>query len=151
MGASGSGGGGVAITTPVPTPLPAQSAVSVQAMPETLRSASADPKLSPEDEKRQQLLVKTDPLIVALMDRLKKPGFKANPEETWIVANEKAELQIWLTEKSDSTIAQLKSIGLEVMFDSRASTLVIGRIPTNKLEALIELKFVRHVAPLRKN
>jgi Ca-activated chloride channel homolog len=108
-------------------------------------------KLSPEEEKRRQLIGKADQLIVALIDRLKKPGFKANPEETWVSANGKIELQIWLTEKSDSTIAQLKSMGLEVMFDSKASTLVIGRIPTNKLEALIELKFVRYVAPLRKN
>jgi Ca-activated chloride channel homolog len=108
-------------------------------------------KLLPEEEKQRQLIGKADQLIVALIDRLKQPDSKAAPEESRFVTNGKAELQIWLTEKSEITIAQLKALGLEVMFDSKASMLVIGRIPIDKLEALIELKFVRYVAPLKKN
>jgi hypothetical protein len=151
-GGMGGGVGPTAAATPVPKARPSKESVSVTAMPELLSAGSGRRyQLSPEEEKRRQLIGKADQLIVALIDRLKQPDSEAAPEESRFVTNGKAELQIWLTEKSESTIAQLKSMGLEVMFDSKASTLVIGRIPTNKLEALIELKFVRYVAPLRKN
>ena len=74
----------------------------------------------------------------------------SGPEEVRFIFNGKAELQVWLTEKSDKTIAELKALGFEVMHDSKASNLVIGRIPLNKIEALIDLKSVRYVAPLLK-
>ena len=111
---------------------------------------SPTPKPSAEELRRQELRTKGDAAIVSLVERLKKNG-TVDTSEFRFVFDGKAEVQIWLVEKSAKTIAELKALGFEVMLDSKASTLVIGRIPTSKLEALLDLKSVRYVAPLVKN
>lgn len=59
----------------------------------------------------------------------------------------RAEIQVWLTDKSEEAIAQLKQLGFEVVLDPKTAKLVIGRLPIEKLEALAALAFVRYVAP----
>jgi hypothetical protein len=59
----------------------------------------------------------------------------------------KAEVQIWLAEKTPEVLAQLKELGFELLLDPRSAKLVIGRVPIEKLSALAELKAVRYVAP----
>ena len=104
-------------------------------------------KLSPEDEKRQQLTTKLNPSLVALVDRLKNKNAKPDAGEASFVHDGKAEIQVWLTDKSAETIAQLKQLGFEVVLDPTTSKMVIGRVPVEKLAALAELKFVRYIAP----
>jgi hypothetical protein len=43
----------------------------------------------------------------------------------------------------------LKELGFEVVLDPKSSKLIIGRLPIDKLEKLVELKFVRYVQPQR--
>lgn len=154
---AGTGGGmgtgtGRAKTTPTPVPnaRPSGTLQSPTTSSEVLRSVAQPRKLTPEEERLERLQRKADVMVVALIERLKKNDPKSAPEENRFVFDGKAELQIWLTEKSESTIAQLKALGLEVIFDSKASMLVIARIPSNKLEPLLDLKFVRYVAPMMK-
>ncbi|MDT4955416.1 MAG: Ca-activated chloride channel [Acidobacteriota bacterium] len=104
-------------------------------------------KLSPEDEKRQQLMAKLNPSLVALVDRLKDKNAKPGEDEAKFVHDGKAEIQVWLRDKSAETIAQLKALGFEVVLDPTTSKMVIGRVPIEKLAALAELKFVRYIAP----
>ena len=52
----------------------------------------------------------------------------------------KAEVQIWLTEKSRANLAQLKELGFEVVLDAKNPKVIIGRLPVEKLEALAKLK-----------
>jgi len=59
----------------------------------------------------------------------------------------KAEVQVWMTEKSAEAMAKLKDLGFEVVLDQKNSSLIIGRLPIEKLEALADLKFVRYVSP----
>jgi len=59
----------------------------------------------------------------------------------------KAEVQIWLTDKSDETMHRLKELGFEVVLDPKTAKMVIGRLLIDKLAALAELKSVRYVAP----
>ena len=102
--------------------------------------------LSPEERRRQELTTKLDPSILAIVDRLKQntaPG--AN--EAKFARDGKAEVQIWLTEKSEASLAQLKELGFELLFDAKSSKLVIGRLPIEKLEALAGLTTVRYVTP----
>ncbi len=106
-----------------------------------------DARTTPEEEKRQQLLTKLHPAIVAVIDRLKNREAKPGPDEARFIRDGKAEIQIWLNEKSDSTLAELKKLGFEVVLDPKTAKLVIGRLPIEKLGALTELKFVRYVAP----
>ena len=101
---------------------------------------------SPEDQKRRQFTSKFHPTVLAVIDRLKDHKLAAADENKFI-RNGKAEIQIWLTEKSDETMAKLKELGFEVVLDPKTAKLVIGRIEIEKLAALAELKFVRYVGP----
>jgi hypothetical protein len=56
-------------------------------------------------------------------------------------------VQVWLTDKSDATMAQLKALGFEIILDPQSGKVVIGRLPLEKLAALAEIKEVRYVAP----
>jgi len=75
----------------------------------------------------------------------------AAPDEAKFIHDGKAEIQIWLTDKSDETMAKLKELGFEIVLDPKTAKLVIGRLPVDKLAALAELKSVRYVAPQLRN
>jgi hypothetical protein len=126
-----------------PPPPAAPKAIAGLAMDETV----AMRKLSPNEQKRADLQSKLHPSVLAVIDRLKDPKAGPGADEAKFVRNEKAELQIWLTEKSDETMAKLKELGFEVVLDPKTAKMVIGRLPIEKLAALSELKFVRYVAP----
>src|SRR5713101_2843460 len=102
---------------------------------------------SPEEAKRQEFSSRFHPTVLAVIDRLKDSKLKASPDEAKFIHNGKAEIQIWLTDKSDETLAKLKELGFEVVLDPKTAKLVIGRLPIEKLAALAELKSVRYVAP----
>jgi Ca-activated chloride channel family protein len=103
--------------------------------------------LSAEAQKRAQLQSKFHPSVLAVIDRLKDPKASPRADEAKFIRNGKAEVQIWLTEKSDETMAKLKELGFEVVLDPKTAKMVIGRLPIEKLAALSELKFVRYVSP----
>ncbi len=149
---AGSSGGGIAGGTTgasastvngAPPPSRASSTFVIDGVSEgdTLRT------LSPEEQKRTQLKAKFHPTVLAVIDRLKDSKASPGPDEAKFIRNGKAEVQIWLTEKSDETMARLKELGFEVVLDPKTAKLVIGRLPIEKLAALSELKFVRYVAP----
>src|SRR5262249_8296128 len=102
---------------------------------------------SPEEQKQRQMLSKLHPSIAAVIERLKNKTAQPTAAEAKFVRDGKAELQIWLTEKSPGVIAELKKLGFEVILDPAASKLLIGRLPIEKLQALAELSAVKYVAP----
>jgi hypothetical protein len=104
-------------------------------------------RLSPEEQKRADLQSRVHPSVLAVIDRLKDPKLNAGADESKFIRNDKAEIQIWLTEKTDEAMAKLKELGFEVVLDPKTAKLVIGRLPIEKLAQLSELKFVRYVAP----
>ena len=110
-------------------------------------TADAPRNLSPEDQKRAQLQLKFHPAVLAVIDRLKDSKLSPAADESKFIHNGKAEIQIWLTDKSDETMAKLKELGFEVVLDPKTAKLVIGRIAIEKLAALAELKGVRYVGP----
>jgi hypothetical protein len=84
--------------------------------------------------------------ILALVERLAQ---KQQPEivnHGSFVRDRKAEVQVWLTDKSELTKAKLKELGFEVVVDHASSNLMIGRIPIDKLALLADLGFVRYVS-----
>jgi Ca-activated chloride channel family protein len=103
--------------------------------------------LSPEEKQRRELAGKLHPSILAVIDRLKIKNPIAGAGEMKFVRDGKAEIQIWLTDKSAENLATLKELGFEVLLDPKSAKLVIGRLSVEKLAALSELKFVRYVAP----
>ncbi|HEV7796561.1 MAG TPA: VIT and VWA domain-containing protein [Pyrinomonadaceae bacterium] len=102
---------------------------------------------SPEELKRRDLVTKLHPSLLAVVDRLKKNDMTVGADETKFNLNGKAEIQIWLADKSQETLAKLKALGFELVLDPKSAKLVIGRLPIEKLEALAEMKAVRYVTP----
>jgi hypothetical protein len=118
------------------------SSATVQ-MPPVYGSAPIPDAAEVRDEVTQKLHVS----VLRLVQRLRKQQTNPTADEAKFVRDGKAEVQVWLTEKSDEALAQLKSLGFEVMLDVKTSKLIIGRIPIEKLEALAKLKLVRYVSP----
>ena len=108
---------------------------------------AAKAKAEAEEQRRRQIDEKLHPSLAALVERLKKPGSKPDEGESKFVREGKAEVQIWLTEKTPEVLAQLKKLGFELLLDPQSARLVIGRVPLEKLAALAELKAVRYVSP----
>jgi len=149
-GGAGAGTGNVVRPTPAAPPKPAANRPSG-----TLDTDDAmvidTRKLSPEEQKRADMQTKLHPSILKVIDWSKAAKSGALPDEVKFVHDGKAEIQIFLTEKSDATMAELKKLGFEVVLDPKTAKMVIGRLPIEKLAALSELKFVRYVAPQMRN
>jgi Ca-activated chloride channel homolog len=148
MIASGGGGGGRAGR---PTTLRRRAAtgpvVSASRDESVMRETEKPAGVSAEELKRRELIAKLHPTVAALVERLKQKGTQPGTEEAKFVRDGKAELQIWLADKSPETIAQLKKLGFEIVLDPTTSKMLIGRVAIEKLAALAELKAVRYVAP----
>jgi hypothetical protein len=103
--------------------------------------------LSPEEQRRQELQAKLHPSIIAVIERLQKKETNPGVDEAKFVRNGKAEIQIWLLDKSAETLAKLKELGFEVVLDPKTAKVIIGRLSIDKLAALAQLKSVRYVSP----
>ena len=157
--AAGSGGGtgpgrggnvGGAVVVPMPSapgaaPSPVTGVVDV-APPSPIDSSSGNFTIT-DTRRRDELRQKLHVSIVNVVERLRKKVIIPTADEAKFVRGDKAEVQIWLTDKSEEALAKLKELGFEVMLDAKASKLVIGRIPIEKLEELSKLTFVRYVSP----
>jgi Ca-activated chloride channel family protein len=158
-GSPGPGGGGGIGTGSAPAPpskgkLPVATTASQPKLPqsETVggRVSSQDRAFSPEAAGASELAAKLHPSLLAVVERLNRKDSTPTKGESSFVTGGKAEVQIWLTDKSRSTLDQLRRLGFEVLLDPASSRLVIGRLPIEKLEALARLKVVRFVAPQTK-
>jgi len=110
-------------------------------------AVSIDGTMTEEARAFKKIASKLHPSLAAVVERLKKPDSKPSEGESKFVRDGKAEVQIWLTEKTPEVLAQLKELGFELLLDPQSAKLVIGRLPVEKLAALAELKAVRHVSP----
>lgn len=152
-GGGGGGGAGVGsgagIAAPRSSPPPPNAPPSAMIMAEVDGAEGYRINLSPEEKRRAELAAKLHPSVLALVERLnsKSPITIPGPKEAEFVRDGKAEIQIWLTDKSDETLAKLKELGFEVVLDPKSAKMVIGRLPIEKLGALADLKFVRYVSP----
>jgi Ca-activated chloride channel homolog len=102
---------------------------------------------SKEEQRLDQLQLKLHPSVWAVVERLRNKQLMPGPDEVRFVHDGKAEVQVWLTEKSEETMTKLRELGFEVVLDPKTSKLVIGRVAIEKLEALADLSFVRYVSP----
>jgi len=135
---------GVLSTTPAPTPAAAPNAGRGLS---SLRPALADRQALANPEPADEVRQKVHRSVFAVVERLRKKEPLTSADEAGFIRNGKAEVQVWLTEKSDEAKAKLKELGFEVVLDAPNSKLIIGRLSIDKLEALAKLKFVKYVAP----
>jgi TonB family protein len=103
-----------------------------------------------EEQFNQQLLAKLHPAVAAVIERLKNKDANPSAEELKFTRDGRAEIQVWLLDKSAETIGQLKKLGFETLLNPQSSKLIIGRLPVEKLAALVELPAVRYIAPQTK-
>jgi Ca-activated chloride channel family protein len=107
----------------------------------------ADAAKGAEEQRRAELLRKLHRSIFAVVERLQKKEAAASADEAGFIRNGKAEVQVWLTEKSAANLAKLQELGFEVVLDVKNPRLIIGRLSIEKLEALAALTFVSYVSP----
>jgi Ca-activated chloride channel family protein len=137
-GAGGSGGGVRAYPAP-PNQPPTVNSVEVL--------DSAKTETNQQQRQRTELEQKLHRAVLAVVDKLQKKETLSSADEAGFIHNGKAEVQVWLTEKTDKSLATLKELGFEVIIDAKNSKLIIGRLPVEKLEALARLSVVSYVAP----
>jgi Ca-activated chloride channel homolog len=125
--------GGVGNSSPMPPPPPS--------------APKASPPSEVPAEMRQPSLAKLHPAIAAIVERLKMKKGTPAAAEAKFVRDGKAEIQVWLTVKSDAVMARLKQLGFEVIAEPKTVKLIIGRLALDKLVALAQLSEVRYVAP----
>ena len=111
-----------------------------------LESVTAAPP-DPAEQKRREFLKRLHPLVAAVWERLREGKGTPGEAEQKFVREGKAELRIYLSEKTPAVLAQLKKLGFELVLDDPSSGLVIGRLPVEKIQALADIEAVRYVAP----
>ncbi|HYJ87374.1 MAG TPA: VIT and VWA domain-containing protein, partial [Pyrinomonadaceae bacterium] len=97
-GGRGGGGGGTANSS---------STNNVRIDGVTADALKVTPTPSPEEQKHQRLMAKLHPSLAAVVERLRAKA-AASPEEAKFVRAGKAELHVWLTDKSPEALAELK-------------------------------------------
>jgi Ca-activated chloride channel family protein len=91
--------------------------------------------------------LKLHPAIAALVDRLKQRNQAPTAEEAKFVKNGRAEVQVWLSDMTPTTLDEIKKLGFEIVLQPKTGKLIIGRVPIEKLPLLAEMKSVRYLAP----
>ena len=140
-GASSGGLSGGSIPSP-PNNAPVLGSVSAS-LPERIVT---EQRILP-DAQTAELQQKLHRSVFAAVEKLRKKETLSTADEGGFIRDGKAEVQVWLTDKSTETLAQLKELGFEVVLDAKSSKVIIGRLPVEKLEALARLKFVKYVSP----
>jgi hypothetical protein len=92
------------------------------------------------DERRA--LLRQVKLAPALREALAKP-------DAATTANERVEVQVWLNTLPPDGLNKLKALGFDLAATLTPNKLLLGTIPRGKLDALIELGWVRRVEPPR--
>jgi Ca-activated chloride channel family protein len=151
LGLSGVGGGSgkaQTVNRKVKKASPVKSetkAIRVDNVAEATDEPTANKPLTKEEQRQRALQSKTSDVVFALVQSLKNK--KAGPDlsKFKFVKDGKAEVRVWLVDKTPEAIEELKKLGFEVLLDPKTSSVIIGRIAIEKLEALAELKSVRMV------
>lgn len=144
-GVGGAGGGGRA-GKPAPKMMSVTNTPPVVSL-NTNVAPSPTPAKPPEEQRYDRVKVKMHPTVRALIDRIRQKEQTQAPALDGFVRDGKAEVQVWFTGKTDELRLKLKELGFEVVFDSPTSSLMIGRLPMEKVELLADLELVRYVAP----
>jgi hypothetical protein len=110
---------------------------------------SSDPPVVQSVDKKEsdELRPKLHPSLFAVVEKLRRKEMLTTADEAGFIRNGKAEVQVWLSDKSQGSLAKLKELGFEVVLNAKSSKLIIGRLPVEKLEALAKLDFVKYVSP----
>ena len=68
-----------------------------------------------------QAATETSPLCIRSRRKAAEERTLSSADEAGFIRNGKAEVQVWLTEKSEAALAKLKELGFEVVLDAKNS------------------------------
>lgn len=115
-----------------------------------LKSQEELKKMTPEELKKYYVELRTAPELIGLVEKVAKEGKDGNLKlEKIEVTGGIVTVQVWLNDNSDSAIDALKALGLEVIFNSSAAKMVIGKIDVKKLEGLAQSEKVKLIEPAK--
>lgn len=97
--------------------------------------------------KTYSLRYKAEDSILRIVDRLIQNKKEPNSEEIGFVANGKAQVGIRLVKLESKNLKKLKSLGVRIISRINSENSVVGQIPIEKLELLLESKIVIYVFP----
>ena len=144
-GGAGGGGGGSPVAQPGTLPSPNSPPARAGAL---MGLSNADPANQSVDKKESdELRPKLHHSLFVVVEKLRRKETLSAADDGGFIRNGKAEVQVWLSDKSPASLAKLKELGFEVVLDAKSSKLIIGRLPVEKLEALARLDFVKYVSP----
>ncbi len=89
-------------------------------------------------------LSKLDFTLLTMVDKEKK-GKDFSPDELSKLQDGQVLVQVWLADKKEETMSQLKDLGFKSVAQPKSGHLVIGYIPVEQLESLAKLSNVRYV------
>ena len=120
---------------------PSASSPALEA--ERLKQIDADHGLTPEQKQAQTLQIK---LAAELQGLAAKVGEQKDYREGKVIVRDgRIEIAVYLADVSEKTLSQLKTLGLDILFQTRSTNLVVGTIDVKQLETLALLDTVRHV------
>ncbi|MDQ3634274.1 MAG: VWA domain-containing protein, partial [Acidobacteriota bacterium] len=103
----------------------------------------------PLDENQKLKILASEKLhiwVFELFARLLDNDSKATANEARFVKSKTAYLQIQLTEKTSDVVSKIEKIGFDISSEKNGKTL-IGKIKTEKIKDLIEIKQVKYILP----
>jgi Ca-activated chloride channel family protein len=101
--------------------------------------------LTPEMQRQRLIDEKFHLWLADFVARLDKNVSQSTANEAKFVREGKAQIQIWLTEKTPAALEKLKQLGFEIVAETDGK--ITGRIPPEKLAALAEIEQVQYVLP----
>lgn len=84
--------------------------------------------------------------IRRLIERVRR-GVALTAEDKRFVRDGKAYVEVWLKDESPGVLERMRQLGFELTEKQRVAKIVVGRIPVDKLDALLNLAGVQTVAP----
>lgn len=109
------------------------------------RGARAQALPLPAPPPQAELLAARSPHLHPWIEALIRHG--ASGHEAQFVRDGKAAVQIYLSDTTPETLAQLRALGFEITYLPKTGSMVTGRIAVDKLESLSHLSAVKYMAP----
>jgi Ca-activated chloride channel family protein len=105
--------------------------------------------LTPEQRKGALEAIKLAPSLQGLAAKVKRDGKNGTLNAKGVPAVEKGQVivQLWLENPPSDAVKKLEALGFKVSATLRPGKLLLGSLPVEKLDALLELEFVVYVEP----
>ena len=105
--------------------------------------------LKPEERRKLLEKAKLAEVLRGLAEKVKQDGKDGslNKPGLPLVEHGRVEVQIWLNALPADALSQLKALGFEVTATLRPHKLLLGAISVDKLNALVELDWIRRIEP----